>query len=182
MNPQPNPYEPPKSQIESDAFAPRRSKMKRPASHKWAIFFFFASSALTVRLLFGTLRTGVFNVRGAVLLVMCLLPLLMLTFFRYSRITYYITAVEVALIALLFGFMGFSSLLRSNGDESGGFLSANVFWIVVFVSLFWRFSFGRPSRAYFGFCEPPPSEVEAPEIRTGAIEGKQRPDGWDVNY
>ena len=184
MDPQLNPYEPPKSHIHSEAFAPRGPSMKRPASHKWAIAMFLIFLILTAFAVPGLIQVRDSRPVIIVGLILCfwfVLPTIALLFFRYAQATYYITSVALGFVVIPFGLSTISSLgMERTG--SGFVMFGNVFWLLIFVLLWWKFSLGKPSRTYFGFPVPETPDAGSKPVKPGEIQGKKRPDGWDVNY
>ena len=185
MDPQSNPYEPPKSEINTDTTVALR-KMKRPASHKWAIFFyafFLMGVSYGFRDIAQLPERWVVVLAAVICFFMFALPMLGLLFLRQSRATNYITSVSLALLILRFGF---TAITRLSPQGAGVTFSAIMFWVFVCVVLWWKFTLGNPSRAYFGFCELKrpidPGRDALAKPRPGGISGQKRPDGWDVNY
>ena len=181
-----NPYAPPRSQVDSPASFPgdaKRRKIKRPASHKWALFFlaFVAFSGFSgiVLAIHRGYRMTPFSVFLLAVSGSLTIPFLALVFFRYARATYYIVSITLGLALLRFGWLSLMLASSLSGGSSPLFFGFGL-WTVGLVFLSWKFIFGTPSRAYYGFVEPLP-DIEKGEPPSKPARQK-RPGGWNPDY
>lgn len=181
-----NLYAPPRSQVDSPAQMSgdaKRRQIKRPASHKWALFFltFVAFSGFSTFVL--AINRGYQMTPFSIVLLAfsgaLTIPFLSLVFFRYSRVTYYIVSITLGLALLRFGWLSFTLSGSLSGRGAPLFFGFGL-WSVGLVFLCWKFIFGTPSRAYYGFVEPLP-EIEKVEPSSDPARPK-RSGGWNPDY
>jgi len=126
---------------------------KMPASHKWAVTSFIAVAGVNIMLN----ANGYFDMLGVVVTVTSLAGIVGVLVFRRSPRTYTVGVIALAFVLLRAGqstFLRFSEQLRGAGDgwiHVGG----TCWFFFLLILLFRAYTFGSPSRQYYGFPPTP---------------------------
>lgn len=152
-----NPYDPPKSALDAEDAAEQlraRKRQRRPLSHKCVLLFFGVYAVGCFATLAGMEVSPSFL---GVLLGVCAIPVISvigIVGFRLSKFTYFFTSASLLLL-LTTTIMWIRKLLETRGDsalaEHTGAILGSAIGVVLLVLLLWRYTFGAPSRAYYGF-------------------------------
>ena len=130
--------------------------MKRPTSHKWAIFVFIAFIAVNVRLAINE----AFDVDTGLILVLSCCALVGSFLFTHSRRTYLVAALALTLIVirgLYYGvFQPAQQLLTQDAAAQQGWpaVGFQAFLLVLLCLLLRAYIFGAASRQFYGYTLP----------------------------
>lgn len=145
-----SPYQPPKGEILPDEKSTNR-RPRRPTSHKWILVMFTLAVALRAHLL---RKMPEVDALMAVEIFFPVIPVIALIFFRYARATYYITTPCLVWF-IGGGVLGIIENLQRVREEGIGMFIPGTIISICFVALLalltWKYIFGNPSRAYYGF-------------------------------
>ena len=134
-----------------------RQRQRRPTSHK-SVLVLFALTSIAGFTMVAELGTEQPHLR--IMLAACAIPVVSvmgILALRLSKLTYLFTTAALLLSVAVMGW----SIARSfdvggSGapSDKAGALAGNLFGLLIFALVLWRYTFGHPSRAYYGLAQP----------------------------